>query len=207
MMEWNGTTIAKKYQRCSVWRFESFSIVNNFFQGILPAVLYCILIWGNCSQTPLNRIDLFIIRLKKSTPDLAVLITANWNPISYYYKRSIACYYGFSSPLLSDLLQKSTRRVTRNALKVDLPTFKYVEYKRSFRYRAAIVWKNLPNDQHELSSYDSFKNNLKKSDILEKISCNLTGGPKEAMILFININWPVKLTFKLDTNMLICIIY
>ena len=101
----------------------------------------------------------FIFRLKKSTPDLAVLIKANWKLISYYYKRSIACkgykiyksslllgWYRLSSPLLPDMLQKSTRRTTRNALKVDLPTFKYPEYKRLFRYRAAIVWKNLQND-------------------------------------------------------------
>ena len=163
------------------------TLLTIYFQGILPAVLYGILIWGNCSQTLMNSIERthvraarFIFRLKKSTPDLAVLNTANWKPISYYYKRSVACkaykiYYGLSSPLLSDLLQKSTRRATRNALKVDLLTFKYVDYKRSFRYRAAIVWNNLPNDLPELPSYNSFKSNLKKSDVLEKISFNLTG--------------------------------
>ena len=138
--------------------YAKVNIVSIYFQGILPAVLYCILIWGNCSQTLMNSIKRthvlaarFIFRLKKLTLDLAVLIKANWKLISYYYKGSIACkgykiYYGLSSPLLSDMLQKSTRRTTRNALKVDLPTFKYPEYKRLFRYRAAIVWKNLPSD-------------------------------------------------------------
>ena len=78
-----------------------------YFQGILPAVVYCILIWGSCSQTLMNSIERthvgavrFIFRLKKS-PDVAVLNTANSKPISYYYKKSIACkvykiYYGLS---------------------------------------------------------------------------------------------------------------
>ena len=126
------------------------------------------------------RATRFIFHLKKSTPNLTVLNTANWKPISYYYKRSLACktykiYHGLTSPLLSDLLHKSTQRTTRNLLKVDLPSFKYVDYKRLFRYRAAIVWNNLPNDLCELPSYDSFKNALKKLDALDKISFNLTG--------------------------------
>ena len=162
------------------------TLLTIYFQGILPAVLYCILIWGNCSQTLKNSIERthvraarFIFRLKKLTSDLAVLITANWKPTSYYYKRSLACkaykiYYGLLSPLLSDLLQKSTRRATRNVLKVDLPTFKYVEYKRSFRYRAAIDWNNLPNDYHLTIALKITSRNLM---FLKKLALTLLEGP------------------------------
>ena len=68
---------------------------------------------------------------------------------------------------------RNLRRATKNALEEDLLNFKYVEYKRSFRDIAAIVWNNLTNDLCELTYYDSFKNNLKKSAVLEKISFNL----------------------------------
>ena len=128
-----------------------------YFQGILPSILYGILIWGNCSPSLMSSIDKvhirvarFINRVKKSVPDSAVLNTVKWQPIINYYKRSIACkaykiYNGLSSPLLSDLVKKSTSRTNRNAFKIDLPSFKYVDYKRSFKYRVAIVWNNIPN--------------------------------------------------------------
>ena len=71
---------------------------------------------------------------------------------------------------LESLLTKSNTRQTRNKLKVDLPRFKYVLFKRSFAYRGAITWNALPNELRENSSYDSFKRNLSKSDALLKIS-------------------------------------
>ena len=104
-----------------------------------------------------------------------------WTPIVNYYKRNIACkaykiYNELTSPLLYNLLLKSkSGRETRNAYKVDLPSFKFVDYKRSFNFRAAIVWNNLPNSIREKKSFSSFKHSLKKSDILDKINFNLTG--------------------------------
>ena len=64
---------------------------------------------------------------------------------------------------------------TRNSFKLDRPSFKYVDYKRPFKYRAAIVWNNIPNSIREKESFDCFKFALKKSDILEKINFNITG--------------------------------
>ena len=164
------------------------TLLSVYFQGILPSVIYGIIIWGNCSSTLMNSIEKihvraakFIHRIKKSTPDTAVLEKVKWKPIVHYYKRSLACkaykiYNGLSSPLLTDLLKKSeSTRVTRNAFKVDLPSFKYVDFKRSFKYRVAIVWNNIPNSVREKKSFTCFKGALKKSDILDKISFSFTG--------------------------------
>ena len=104
-----------------------------------------------------------------------------WSSIETYYKRSLVCnaykiYDNLSSPLLKNLISKTkSRRETRNLFKVDLPTFKYIDYKRSFSFRAAIAWNNTPNSIREKDSFDCFKYALKKSDILDKINFNLTG--------------------------------
>ena len=93
-----------------------------YFQGILPSVLYGIIIWGNCSASLMNSIEKihiraarFINRLKKSIPYSAVISTVKWSTIANYYKRSLACkaykiYNELTSPLLSNLLLNSESR-------------------------------------------------------------------------------------------------
>lgn len=159
-----------------------------YFQGILPSVLYGIVVWGNCSPALMNNIEKihiraarFIHRLKRTVPDTSVISLVKWLPIVNYYKRNLACktykiYNELASPLLSNLVLKNkSRRGTRNLYKLNLPSFKYVDFKRSFIYRAAIVWNNLPNHIREKESFSCFKSSLKKSDILEKINFNITG--------------------------------
>ena len=171
--------VKKLYQM----RGMSLSTLSTIYhQGILPSVLYGICIWGNCSPTILENIEKihtraarFIHRVKRTIPDIHVLQQVGWIPIVEYYKRNIACktykiYNELSSPLLKKLLTKSTStRVTRNALKLDTPVFHYAEYKRSFSYRSAYVWNNLPMEIREKKSYEAFKLSLKKSNALKKI--------------------------------------
>ena len=158
-----------------------------YFQGILPSVLYGILIWGNCSNALLSSIEKvhiraarFIHRIKKSVPDIYVLSSVKWKEIIYYYKKSIACkvykiYNNLSSPLLSGLIKKSTARGNRNSFKIDQGNFTFVDYKQSFTYRAAIVWNNIPGSIREIKTYNAFKKALTKSDCLDKINFNMTG--------------------------------
>ena len=158
-----------------------------YFQGILPSVIYGILIWGNCAPNLMSSIEKihiraarFIHHVKDSVPDNNVLEVANWKPIIHYYKRNLACktykiYNNLSSPLLNILIKKScTTRSTRNSLRLDLPSFKYVNYKRSFNYRVANVWNNLPVEIRNKPSFAQFKlMALKKSNSFadRKIVC------------------------------------
>ena len=154
-----------------------------YFQGILSSVLYGIIIWGNCSRSIMQNVEKihiraarFIHRIKKRISDNKILQKVNWKPIEHYYKRNIACkayklYNGLASPLLQELITKSnSSRKNRNELKLEAPEFRYVEYKRSFRYRVATTWNNIPCSLREKSSISTFKTALKKSDILEKIN-------------------------------------
>jgi len=58
---------------------------------------------------------------------------------------------------------------------LNIPSYKYANYKRSFKLRASTLWNNLPSKFKELDTIDSFKSALKKSDVLEHISFNTTG--------------------------------
>ena len=171
--------IKKLFQMRSIPKTTLLAI---YHQGILPSVLYGISIWGNCSPSVMknlekihNRAARFIHRVKKSVPDNLVLQQTGWIPLTTYYKRALACktykiINKLSPPLLEDLVTKSTSiRTTRNSLKIDPPPFRYVDYKRSFRYRAAHIWNNIPISVREQKSYGAFKSGLKKSDALEKV--------------------------------------
>ena len=161
-----------------------------YFQGILPSVLYGIIIWGGCASHLLASIEKlhlraarFINRVKKSTIDSLVLQQLKWKSISHYYKRSIACktykiFFNLSPSVLSSYILKANSRLrTRNKLRLNLPSFRYVHYKQSFSYRSAIIWNNIANDIREKPSLNSFKSALLKSNALEQINfgCNATG--------------------------------
>ena len=151
-----------------------------YFSGILPSVLYCIVIWGSSSRVPeVNKIHIraarFIKKLPKRLPDEVILQQANWKPIEFYYKRAIACkaykiYHGISPTPLHNLIVKSNTRSTRNKYKVNLPTFRYSLFKRSFTYRAANVWNNLQNEIREKPSFDTYKKALKDQNVLQRIT-------------------------------------
>lgn len=91
------------------------------------------------------------------------------------------------------LIDKSnSSQRTRNAWRLNIPSFKYVNYKRSFKLRAATLWNNLSPRVKELNSIDSFKNVLKKSDVLERINFghNATGLARDLDYIYItNFNW------------------
>ena len=157
--------------------------------GILPSVLYGILIWGNCAEHLMNDIEKihikaarFVERISKRVPDTSVLEVANWKPLLFYYKKHLSCktykiYNGLSPPLLEKLISKPCRTSrTRNKLKIEQPSFHYITYKRSFSYRAATVWNNIPIDIREKCSLHSFKKALGDSKVLFKINfgCNST---------------------------------
>ena len=157
-------------------RIMSTNVLNTiYFQGILPAALYSILIWGSSTHLPdVNKIHIkaarFIMKIKKDIPDHMVLQHAGWKPIDHYYKRSLACkaykiYNGLSPDPLNCLLTKSHARKNRNLFKTELPKFNYVPFKKSFRYRGSNVWNVLSNDLRGKPTFESFKNQLRKEDL------------------------------------------
>ena len=163
--------------------FDKNTLRTIYYIGILPSVLYGILIWGNCAEHLMNDVERihikaarFVERVKKSVKDSHILTETKWKPISYYYKKHLACktykiYNNLSSPLLKSFIDKSTKtKSTRNDCKLNQPSYNYVGYRRSFAYRAATSWNLLPPLVREKNSLESFKEALIDSKVLPKIN-------------------------------------
>lgn len=178
-LSWNNQidTVCKnfnaKLKKLYTMRLQSSNTLETiYFSGILPTALYSIVVWGNsCRLHEVNKIHAraarFVRRLPKKLNDEEALLAAGWKSIDFYYKKAIACkafkiYYELSPPSLNNLLTKNTSRSTRNKYKVVQPSFKSNHYKRSFSYRASVVWNNLSNEIRSKPSIDSFKLFLKK---------------------------------------------
>ena len=166
-------------------------------QGILPSVLYGIIIWGNCAPNIMSNVEKthlraarYIKRIKKRIPDHEVLSKAKWRSISHYYKRRIACcaykiYKEQCSPLLFGLIDKCvSKKKNRNNWRINVPSSKYVDYKRSFRIRVVTIWNNLSTELKACDSYDSFKEALKKSDILDRINFGAIGVARDLDFIY-----------------------
>ena len=67
------------------------------YKTVIPAITYCFAIWGSCSEATFKRVEKQHIRVAKiiyilntSIKDENVLKAANWQDLSYIYKRKIA---------------------------------------------------------------------------------------------------------------------
>ena len=161
-----------------------------YLKGVLPTVLYCIAIWGSCNDNMMQSLEKihiraarFICRIKKNIPNSDVLEKCKWKPLSYYYKKRLACiahdiYYEVAPrPLLDIMVKKYNTRNTRNSIAFEIPKFKTLNYKHSFVYRAISVWNNLPTLLKQKTSTE-FKNHINKDqNALNNIilSKNFTG--------------------------------
>jgi len=117
-----------------------------------------------------------INRIPKSTNEYNVLKKVKWKPLQHYYKKRISClcyeiFHKLSPEPLHSWLNKSTqRRSLRNCDQVDIPKFSKVSFKKSFMYRAAVTWNQLPKTCKEKTSLASFKNQLEKENGTVNIS-------------------------------------
>ena len=95
------------------------------------------------------------------------------------YKRRLAClsHQVYNNNIIEEIQslfkKKDYTRDMRDCIQFMLPRPRSNIGRSSFKYRAALVWNNLPVDLKKVTSYDSFKKRLSKnSKILETISFN-----------------------------------
>ena len=109
---------AKFKKLYELWACNEHHLKSIYFKGILPAVLYCIAVWGSCNNSTMQTLEnihiraaRFICRIKKSIPDTNVLEACNWQPLQNYYKRRLACisyniFHKIAPEALTNLLEK-----------------------------------------------------------------------------------------------------
>ena len=63
-----------------------------YFKSIIPAVIYGIVVWGNCSSAMLNSLNPIHERAARLIHDQDDLESLNWLPLSYFYNRRLLLF-------------------------------------------------------------------------------------------------------------------
>ena len=113
------------------------SLGELYFKSIIPSITYSISIWGNCSPSAINSLNVIHARasriinnLQPSLADDICLTKSNWLPFSYFYKKSVLTlmhkvYFETSNQSMCVLFsKKSTSRSSRFPNQFNIIRFK-----------------------------------------------------------------------------------
>ena len=133
-----------------------------YFKSIIPAVIYGIVVWGNCSSAMLNSLNPIHERAARLIHDQDDLQSLNWLPLSYFYNRRLLLF--IPDDLASLFTLKSGSRPSRRGSQFVFPCVKYEIGKQSIQYRGPTIWtfrKRLININESISK-DKFKQILRR---------------------------------------------
>ena len=117
-----------------------------YFKSIIPAVIYCILVWGKCSSALLNSLNPIHDRAARLIHNQDDLQSLNWLPLSYFYKRRLLLFmfdvikHNVPDDLASLFTLKSGSRPSRRGSQFVIPCVKYDIGKQSIQYRGPTIW-------------------------------------------------------------------
>ena len=133
-LRWNShikkasSNISKKVKQLKRMKSLPADILETiYFHGILPSVTYGIGIWGSCSTSLLKELEKVHRRaarithkIPKQAPRGLLLDEAKWKPISYHYKKRIAClthqaYYKKHPDVINGLVVKQQQNLERQS--------------------------------------------------------------------------------------------
>eukprot|EP00112_Aurelia_sp_Birch-Aquarium-sp1_P014347 Seg309.5 transcript_id=Seg309.5/GoldUCD/mRNA.D3Y31 product="RNA-directed DNA polymerase from mobile element jockey" protein_id=Seg309.5/GoldUCD/D3Y31 len=130
-----------------------------YFKTIIPAISYNMLTWGTCSETLFDTVEKIRARAARIVYNITgahtnedVLKIANWEPISYMYKRKLAVlmqnvHLENTPRKISQLFtkHKEQRYNLRKTTKFCVPSFRTDVARRTIAYRGAALtatWAN-----------------------------------------------------------------
>ena len=141
-----------------------------YFKSIIPAVIYGIVVWGNCSSAMLNSLNPIHDRAARLIHDQDDLQSLNWLPLLYFYKRRLLLFmfdvikHNVPDVLASLFTLKSGSRPSRRGSQFVIPRVKYEIGKQSIQYRGPTIWTFLNRliNINESISKDKFKKILRR---------------------------------------------
>ena len=179
------TDMSCKIKKLKLMRYPTKEVLSTVYSNaILPAVFYGISVWGSNSCSKTNDLESchiraarIINRVPKTVKNEDVLTTVKWKDLAYVSKRRLAClsHQVYNNNIIEEILglfkKKDYTRDMRDCVLFILPRPRSNIERSPFKYRAALVWNNLPVHLEKVTSYDSVKKRLSKnSKILEQIS-------------------------------------
>ena len=143
-----------------------------YFRTIIPAITYCIAVWGTASAVYLEELETLhakaakiIHKIKVNCSDGDLLQRANWEPISYLYKRRIVSwmhhiyYETLPSPISNNFVKKSGR--LSNPQQFVVPRYHKEIGRNSLRYRGVVLWNTIDSKLKSYDNLDTFKDKIK----------------------------------------------
>ena len=151
-------------------------LLSLYFTMILPHIMYCNIIWGNCAKSLLNRIHILQKRAIRIITNS--LPQAHTEPLFqklrlltvYEINKLVTCSFTYSyiNDILPDFLedcfiQNNTRTVynTRQSNNFYIPFYRYNVSRRTIRYTGPLLWNVLPDYVKCTTSLSSFKKSYK----------------------------------------------
>ena len=145
---------------------------------VLPYFDYCGIVWGSCSKIRMdrmqklqNRAARIITRADYSVRSYELLNELGWQNLNERHQLQLLTMmfkvFHKQAPNYLQSLFQSTSEVHSYDLRgskfdFQLPKPKTNFMKRSFSYRGAIAWNELPNGVRELNTLESFKRALQQ---------------------------------------------
>ena len=172
----------KVYQMSGLlWRIKHYLTFDTrklfYYSYILPVFDYCLLIWGQCNKTLLDRLYRLQKRVARMVLDdyeinendlfkclkwLTIYQRVEYQTVLMVYKS----LHGLTPSYISDLFHTSGenyRYSLRNShINLHLPKPRTNMMKRSFSYKGAYLWNSLPIEVRESQSLNGFKYKCKQ---------------------------------------------
>ena len=147
-----------------------------YYTTIIAKTTYCISVWGNCSEATFNMLEdnharaaRLIHNLPRNLSNEESLARANWQPISFLYKRRLLTlmhqiYHGTADKSIAQMFQKKDpeKQRTRNKLQFEVKRYNTKTGRNSFTYKATMIWNSIPDQIKEAENVQNFKTRLKQ---------------------------------------------
>lgn len=168
-----------KIKKLKSMRYLNRQILEDlYFKTIIPATTYCISIWGTCGEQLFNQLEKTHIRaariihgIKGKYNNEKILQIANWDPLSYIYKRRLLTIMQQVNlekviPTIGQLFTKKQeqRYELRRKTVFEIPSVRTEVGRNTVAFRGPMIWNSLTEDL-KLKTIENFKVQLKKHRI------------------------------------------
>ena len=175
-ISWVTKSYNAKIKKLKSMRYLKRQILEDlYYKTIIPATTYCISIWGTCGEQLFNQLEKTHIRaariihgIKGKYNNEEILRIANWDPLSYIYKRRLLTIMQQVNlekviPTIGQLFSKKEgqRYELRRKTAFKIPSFRTDIGRNTVAFRGPIIWNSLPEDL-KLKTVENFKVHLKK---------------------------------------------
>ena len=165
--------------------FDRSTLITIINSLVFSKLFYCLSTWASTTKkniARLQKVQNFAARIvtgaRKYDHITPILKELHWLPVAKQLEvrdtlMAFKCIKGLAPPSLCNKFTTRSQvhnRNTRNNDKLNIPFFRSATGQRSFSYRAAQLWNDLPEILTNIVSFNVFKNAIKRRALDEFLS-------------------------------------